>query len=153
MTEPAGPIIHRFAHEAMATAFEVMIIGQDAEYARQASKAAFEELDRLHLELNRFDPTSDVSQINASRAGQKVRVGLATIACLKAAAEANADTGGAFDVTVGALVACWRNKDKTPRTPTAEELAAARARTSALVHSPSGSRTRPSVGRGRPNST
>jgi FAD:protein FMN transferase len=129
MTDPAKPPLHRFAHEAMATTFEVVAAGVEENYARQASKAAFEELDRLHLELNRFDPTSDVSQINNLKVGEKVRVGLATMACLKAAAQVSADTGGAFDVTVGSLLACWRDKDKSPRTPTDAELAEARART------------------------
>ena len=36
-------------------------------------------------------------------------------------------TNKAFDVTIGPLFECWRNKDGTPRTPTVEELENARA--------------------------
>jgi FAD:protein FMN transferase len=130
MTSPeAAAPVHRFADEAMNTTFEIFIAGEPNEYARQAAAAAFEELQRLHLELNRYDPTSDISQINALKGGERIRVSLATFECLKAAAQANAETGGAFDPTIGALLACWRNKDKTPRTPTDTELAAAKART------------------------
>jgi len=126
--KPAGPI-HRFAHVAMNAGFEILIAGQEAEYARQAAAAAFEEFDRLHNELSRFDPASDVSRLSALGAGQSIHVGLATLECLKVAAQVSAETGGAFDATVGSLMACWRNKDKSPRIPSEEELAAARART------------------------
>jgi FAD:protein FMN transferase len=129
MTAADESPVQRFAHAAMNTTFEVIISGEEADYARQASQAAFEEVDHLEQELSRFDPTSDVSQINGLRAGKKLRVGLATLECLKAAAAVAADTGGAFDVTIGSLLACWRSPDKSLRTPTQAELDAARART------------------------
>jgi thiamine biosynthesis lipoprotein len=45
-------------------------------------------------------------------------------------AEVSAETGGAFDVTVGFLVDCWLDKEKKmPRTPSPEELDFARAHT------------------------
>ena len=124
----ASPV-HRFSHDAMGSIFEILIAGEEAAYARHAAQAAFEELDRLYRELNRFSPSSDVSQINALAAGQAVRVGLATFECLQAAARIWAETGGAFDVTIGRLMALWRPKDGSAPSPTAEELAAARAAT------------------------
>jgi thiamine biosynthesis lipoprotein len=125
----AGSPVYRFAHNAMASFFEVIIAGQDQRYARQAAEAAFDECDRLERELSRFLPGSDVSQINCLRAGQFVRVGVATMECLTAAAKANAETRGVFDVTIGALLACFRGKDGGMRQPSAEEIAAAKART------------------------
>ena len=124
-----GADLHRFAHEAMGAAFEIFIAGEEHEYARQASAAAFEELDRLEGELSRFQTASDVSQINALKAGQAVRVGLATFECLKTAAGVHADTGGAFDVTIGRLLEVWRPKDGSKPNPSADQLAEARART------------------------
>lgn len=122
--------IHRFSHEAMGSIFEIFVAGQEAEYARQASDAAFEELDRLYHELNRYSPTSDVSQINHLRAGQGIRVGVATYECLKIAARVSADTGGAFDVTVGRLFALWKPQEGVaPPQPTDAEIAAARKAT------------------------
>ena len=125
---PGSPV-HRFSHDAMGSIFEILIAGEEAAYARQAVTAAFEELDRLYRELNRFSASSDVSQIGALAAGQSVRVGLATFECLQAAAQVWAETGGAFDVTVGRLMALWRPKDGSTPNPTAEDLAAARAST------------------------
>lgn len=124
----ASPI-HRFSHNVMAAFFEVIIAGQDQRYARQAAEAAFDECDRLERELSRFIPGSDVSRINGLAAGEYVRVGVATMECLTASAKVNAETDGVFDVTVGAIMACFRGKDGVMRQPSAEEIAAARKRT------------------------
>jgi len=121
----AGPV-YRFAFNAMASVFEVIIAGQEQRYARQAAEAASDEVERLEHELSRFVPGSDVSQINGLAVGEYARVGVAAMECLAAAARVHAETGGAFDVTVGALVACFRGPDGKCREPPAGERAAAR---------------------------
>jgi thiamine biosynthesis lipoprotein len=126
--------LHRFAHEAMATTFEILIASDDtvaesAEYARQAAQAAFHEIDRLEKDLSRFIESSDVSRINKLGSRESVRVSIDTFECLQLAARIHDDTGGAFDVTIGALLACWRTSASTPRRPTVEEVAEAKART------------------------
>jgi thiamine biosynthesis lipoprotein len=120
----------RFSHNAMATLFEVLVHGQAAEYAQQAAWAAFDEVDRLEKELSRFIPSSDVSRLAVAAPGAFQRVGIATYECLQAAARIHRETGGAFDVTVGALMALWKTKEGEPLpSPPAAELEAARART------------------------
>lgn len=121
--------VHRFSHQAMASPWEILVAYDDAIYAGQAAQAAFEEVDRIEREISRFVATSDVAQINNLAPGVWARVGEHAIECLKAAERAHADTGGAFDVTIGPLLACWRNPDRSPRTPSDAEWAAARART------------------------
>ncbi|MCP4641294.1 MAG: FAD:protein FMN transferase [bacterium] len=128
MNEPG---LHRFAHEAMATTFEIVVSGQDQEYARQAAAGAFRELDRLESQLSRFIESSDISRINHLKAGAFTRVSAETFDCLKLAVRLAEETGGAFDVTIGPLMACWRTRDGQPRTPSPDELAAARARVGA----------------------
>jgi thiamine biosynthesis lipoprotein len=76
----------------------------EKDYARQAARAAFEEVDRIEKELSRFIASSDVSQINRLRAGESVRVGIATFECLQLAKRVHEETNGAFDVTIGALL-------------------------------------------------
>jgi len=125
----AVPDVHRFSHQAMATTFEVLIQYEDRSYAQQAAKAAFDELDRIEAVLSRYLETSDVTQINHLPAERPLHIALDTLECLKISAETYAQTGGAFDVTVGLLVDCWRDKDKKPRTPSAEELQFARDHT------------------------
>lgn len=128
MTKHSAPL-HRFAMDAMATTFEVVIRGGDKAYAKSAARAAFDEVKRIEGELSRFIPSSDVSQINRLRAGESLRVGIAAFDCLGLAKEVHADTGGAFDVTIGALMSCWRREDGSARTPSAAELTTARKRT------------------------
>jgi thiamine biosynthesis lipoprotein len=93
--------VNRFCHEAMAATFEVYIQHNDTRYARQAARAAFNELDRLEAELSRFIENSDISRINNLAAGQSVRIGLDTFECLHKSLQMCIETGGAFDIAFG----------------------------------------------------
>ncbi len=127
-TLPRAPeaVLHRFADEAMGAVWGIVIAGVEAEYARGAAQAAFEELHRLETELSRFNPGSDVSRISRLKPGQAVKVGLDTLRCLEAAARIHAETGGAFDVTLGRLQDLWWPKEGRERPPTDAEIAEAR---------------------------
>lgn len=116
------PDVHRFSHLAMATTFEVMVQYEDRTYAQQAAKAAFDELDRIEGVLSRYLETSEVTRINHLPAGKPLQISLDTFECLRISVEMFEQTGGAFDVTVGMLVDCWRDENKKPRTPSHEEL-------------------------------
>jgi thiamine biosynthesis lipoprotein len=121
--------VHRFAHQAMATTFEAIVQYEDKFYAQQAAQAAFDEVDRLERDLSRFLENSDVARINNLPALRPLPLSLDTFECLRISAEMSRETGGAFDVTVGLLVDCWRDEEKKPRTPTPEELQSAREHT------------------------
>ena len=121
--------VHRFSHQAMATTFEIVIQHDDKLYAQQAAKAAFDELDRIEADLSRFIENSDVARIDNLPAGRPLPLSLETFECLSISARMYDETGGAFDVTVGFLVDCWRDKDKNPRTPSPQELEFAREHT------------------------
>lgn len=99
---------HSFTHEAMTTTFEVIVAGQEKEYARQASAAAFREIDRIEKLLNKYDASSDVGQINLLKPGQTTRVAIETIECLEKAIWAHKVSGGVFDPTVGTGFHCLR---------------------------------------------
>ena len=85
----------------MTTQFEVIVAGQDREYARQASAAVFREIDHIEKLLNKYDAGSDIGQANLLKPGGSVRVGIETIECLEKAAWAHTASGGLFDPTVG----------------------------------------------------
>ncbi len=99
---PAGhpEKVHRIAHEAMSTVFEVVAAGKDEAYAKQAARAAFDELDRLERLFSRFDPSSETSRLSRLRPGEAMPVGVETFECLKVAAQVQAETAGAFDVNI-----------------------------------------------------
>jgi thiamine biosynthesis lipoprotein len=90
--------VHRFAHEAMATAFEVFVAGKDEAYAGQAARAAFAEIDRIERLFSRFDPSSEISRIGRLEPGGSLRVGIETAEVLGLAAFVQSETAGAFDV-------------------------------------------------------
>jgi thiamine biosynthesis lipoprotein len=93
-----SPAVHRFAHEAMATIFEVFIEGKLETYAGQAARAAFDEIDRLERLFSRFDPSSETSRIGRLEPGKSLRVGIETAEVLGLSAFVQAETGGAFDI-------------------------------------------------------
>jgi thiamine biosynthesis lipoprotein len=95
------PHLCHFAHAAMATTFEILVVHPDKRYAQQAACAAFEELDRLEQELSRFIENSDISRINQMAARQSLRIGEPAFECLEIALKMFAETGGAFDISVG----------------------------------------------------
>lgn len=101
--EEQNSTLHRFAHDAMATTFEVVIAGEETRYAEQAAAAVFAEIDRIENHLSRFHACSDVSQINRLKPGESMRVGSVVFECLEIASRINTETGGAFDVTVPAV--------------------------------------------------
>jgi thiamine biosynthesis lipoprotein len=121
-TPDAIPGMKRFSHQAMATTFEIFIVHEDEKYAGQAANAAFDEVDRLELELSRFAECSDITRINHLPAGQILRLGLDAFDCLKLSLQMYEQTNRTFDVTIGPLFNCWRNKDGTSRTPAEKEL-------------------------------
>jgi len=126
---PAVPGMKRFSHEAMATTFEVIVVVDDEKYSRQAAAAAFEEVNRLEAELSRFIPNSDISRINNLPANRPLILGLDTFECLKLSCRIYNETGGAFDVTIGPLLSCWRSADGGHSQPSEQELDNARRRT------------------------
>ncbi len=98
----------------MATVFVFHIFDEERQAAQAAARGAFELIDELEEQLSYFVPSSDVSQINRLKAGESVRVGPATLACIEAALEVGQLTGGAFDLTVGALLSGRQPWDATP---------------------------------------
>jgi len=107
------PIL-RFPHHAMATVFEVVVTGEDPNYARQAAQAVFQEIDRLEDLLSRFRSSSDVSQIRRLRPGMSIRVSLELFECLQLAQEVYLKTRGAFDPTVGVIMKCLKTPAGRP---------------------------------------
>jgi len=101
-------LLRRFAHNAMATTFELILVHPEAETARQAAHAAFHELDLLEFELSRYIPTSDLACLRELEPGAFLHVGVATYECLQIARRLHEETHGAFDVTIGPLLDWWR---------------------------------------------
>ena len=99
--------VHRFAHQAMGTFFEILIVGGEAGYAGQAAQAGFAEIDRSDRLFSRFDSRSEIYQINRLSPGGRMIIGVETFQCLTSAEWARRETRGAFDVNVRV----WSNRE------------------------------------------
>lgn len=86
-----------FQHEAMATYFEIVIAGQDRDYAQQAATAAFQELDLLENTLSRYIESSDISRANRLERHATAAISHETLECLLIAADISLVTRRAFD--------------------------------------------------------
>lgn len=102
--------VPRFAHEAMATVFEILVADREEAYAGQAARAAFGEIDRLERLFSRFDPASEISRVGRLRAGETLPIGLETAEVLGLASFVQTETGGAFDINYRAGAAPVRGR-------------------------------------------
>lgn len=120
--------VRRFSHQAMATTWDLFLCGMDQPEADDIARAAFREVDQLECELSRFRPDSDIGRLNQLAPGQTTRVGAAAMDCVLLARDVHAASGGAFDITIGPLFACWVNPDGSPRRAGKADLSWAMAR-------------------------
>jgi thiamine biosynthesis lipoprotein len=109
-SEPAAETeaaVHlRFARRAMATTFEVILPFGTPE-AHLAALDALDEIDRLEDQLSVYRERSEVSQLNARAARHTVTVERGLFELLTIAKRLHEETGGAFDIAVGALIKAW----------------------------------------------
>jgi thiamine biosynthesis lipoprotein len=122
MKEKQEKSVFRFAHFAMGTTFEIILADADKDYARQISQAVFAEVDRIKDLISKFNPTSEIGQINRLRAGQSLRIGLETYQCLMTALSVQAETDGAFDINVGSLMKYREQQSSESRLPRTDIL-------------------------------
>ncbi len=126
---PASPppqefALLRFSRRAMATTFEVLLpFGTPA--ALPAAESALDEIDRLESQLTVYRDTSEVSRLNQAAAHAAIPIEKGLFALLQMAARVTAESGGAFDVTAGALIKAWGFFRGPRRVPSDAERAAA----------------------------
>ena len=107
---------------AMDTLMSITAYGPEGE---EAVPAARDEVNRLDALLDRTDPESAVSRLNAAAgSGEPVEIGGEVAALLELANAASRASGGAFDVTVAPVMDAWGWTGDTRRVPGQEELEA-----------------------------
>lgn len=93
-------------HYVMGTWLRIVAHGAPAA-AAQAD--CFQEVRRLEHVFSRFDPTSELTRVNAS-AERQMTLGPEMTALLRRSLLLTQATEGAFDATIGALTAVWRDE-------------------------------------------
>lgn len=111
----------KVARQGMGTRFEIVLPGTDAVRLRAAAEEALGEVERLEEMLSPFLETSEVARLNRRAAIEPVRVSPELFRYLEQAADLSRISGGAFDLTVGPLMAAWgfRNGSEGDAPPTA----------------------------------
>lgn len=121
------------ARNAMATRFEMVLMGPDPIRLRAAGEEALAEVDRLEARLSLYRPTSEIARVNGQAARQPVRVSPQVFQLLEHARQLHLESGGAFDIAIAPLVRCWGFMHNAGRVPDAAELEQARQR-SGMAH-------------------
>ncbi|MFN8628701.1 MAG: FAD:protein FMN transferase [Candidatus Binatia bacterium] len=102
-------------HYVMGTYFRVTAEDPDPARARAAMRACFVIAREVDRRFSRFDPSSELSEVNASAAGSgPLVVSEEMAALLRRALMLQARTDGAFDIGVGALTQLWRTSTGWP---------------------------------------
>ena len=123
----AAPALYRYYLSAMLgpVAVEVQMITTTDARARRAVQAGSAEVSKIHNLLSRYLEASEVSRINRE-SGRETHASAQTVEVVRRAIEIARLTDGAFDITVGPLVALWRDAIRSGELPDPEELERAR---------------------------
>lgn len=119
----------RLARMAMACRFEFVLHGDDQVRLRAVGEEALAEIGRIEAQLTIFEPSSEVSRVNARAAEAPVRISAGLFRLLEHACRLHDETGGAFDLTVAPLMRAWGFYRGSGHMPDPDVLEAARERT------------------------
>src|SRR6267378_1643361 len=114
------------ARHAMATRFEIVLCGENEVSLRAAAEEALDEIERLDTQLSLYNPTSEISHINARASHGPVRVEPTLFRLLQHAQRLSRETDGAFDITVAPLMRCWGFMRGAGQLPAPEAVGEAR---------------------------
>jgi len=129
----AGPAPARLERSvyAMGTRLSIDAEGPSEEALRSATEAAFRESERIEAACSTWRADSSWSRLNRAK-GAEVPLDREWLALLSTILDWNRQTDGAFDPVLGTLLQAWGTRTGG-RTPSAEELARARASSGARL--------------------
>jgi thiamine biosynthesis lipoprotein len=122
---PPAPVVREFT---VFDSYARITLWAPADRAEPALQECAQELAELHRTLNRFDPTSEIARLNAAAAKEAVAGSPLLWDVLQAARRAYLQTDGAFDISVGPLMAVWGFHRKRDTLPSDTDIEAALAR-------------------------
>ncbi len=103
-----APAAQQFDGPTMGTTYSVTVTQLPDGVTREAVQAVIDGvLDEINRHLSTYDPSSEISGFNALRSTEAVPVSPQLHDVVALAEAVGADTGGAFDITVGPLVRAW----------------------------------------------
>jgi FAD:protein FMN transferase len=112
----------------MGTEFEAFLAGADLDYLRDAGNQALDQVETLEERLSHYRADSEIGDLNNRAAAGPVRVSPWMFQVLRRAVDLAEFTRGAFDPTMGALLAVWGYHRGRGRMPEPGEIANASTR-------------------------
>jgi thiamine biosynthesis lipoprotein len=107
----------------MGTLVRIQLYAADEGQARAAFQTAFARIRELDEELSDYRPESELNRVTREAVGRPVKVSRDLFRVLEASQQIAAESGGAFDVTIGPLTHLWR-KGKVPESAAIREALA-----------------------------
>jgi thiamine biosynthesis lipoprotein len=95
------------SEEVMGSSFSLVLYGADRARLEAMADLAFREVHRLDAMLSNYRHESEWSRINREAATHPVEVSPELFSVLASCLDYSRQSGGAFDITVGALVKVW----------------------------------------------
>ncbi|HVC97462.1 MAG TPA: FAD:protein FMN transferase, partial [Pirellulales bacterium] len=126
----AEPELFRFQYEQvhMGQVVKLLLYAADEPSANLAADGAYARIAQIDGIMSDYKPESELSLLSQSAGiGRALPLSDELWFVLDRAQRLAADSGGAFDVTVGPYVRLWRRARRTREFPTADRLAEARA--------------------------
>ena len=126
LSGPAGAARIDESRPLMGTLVQVSAEGPDEPALRAAVGQAFAAMARLSAIMSHYEPASVVSEISRSAGVRPVAVPRELMEVLRLGQDVSRRTGGAFDMTIGALSG-WRFRPDDPAMPSAARIERDRA--------------------------
>jgi FAD:protein FMN transferase len=118
----SNPLLMVISKDAMACPFEVLVHPGEPENGPEIACHALDTISYLEQVWSVYQPTSELSLINARGFEQSVEVSSSTIQLLELAKDVWKQTDGAFDITANRLTKAWGFFRRQGKIPTAEEI-------------------------------
>ncbi len=118
---------HEFAEPHMGTTARIVLYAADANSARRAAEAGFARIHELDAVLSDYRDDSELNRLAAQAGAGAVPVSRDLYTVLEAAQSLAVRSGGAFDVTRGAVTRIWRQARRLDEAPDPAHIATALA--------------------------
>ena len=110
----------------MGTTVSIVLYAAGRTQADAAARSALARVRDLDRRLSDYDRESELMRASAAAVGRPVRISADLFDVLSRAQAFSARTGGAFDITSGALTRLWRRARRQATLPADADVAAAR---------------------------
>jgi len=118
-----GAVVHeyRFCHDGiLGSSLDLTVVTGSREQAEACEAAVLSEIERLRRLLSTYDPTSEISRLNATSEEREVSPELFEV--LRLYELWRVRSGGVFNARVGSILQAWKQGEAEQRIPDPETL-------------------------------